>query len=182
MSESWTEYESPLGTLTIVVSSKGALTALRFPGGPAPDEARKAAAARGHGAARRILRRRQAAASTWRSSFGGSRFQLAGLGTAARDPLRGDRELRADRGRPRRGRVPDRPRAPRAGPRGRHRDRPHPGPDRRSLPPGGRRRRLADRLRRRARPQAGPARPRERPARALLTGRRVGREPVRVGG
>ena len=41
MSESWTEYESPLGTLTIVVSSKGELTALRFPGGPAPDEAER---------------------------------------------------------------------------------------------------------------------------------------------
>jgi methylated-DNA-[protein]-cysteine S-methyltransferase len=39
MSEAWTEYESPLGPLTIVVSSKGALTALRFPGEPTPDEA-----------------------------------------------------------------------------------------------------------------------------------------------
>ena len=39
MSEAWTEYESPLGPLTIVVSSKRALTALRFPGEPTPDEA-----------------------------------------------------------------------------------------------------------------------------------------------
>ena len=39
MSDAWTAYESPLGPLTIVVSSSGALTALRFPGGPAPDGA-----------------------------------------------------------------------------------------------------------------------------------------------
>jgi methylated-DNA-[protein]-cysteine S-methyltransferase len=39
MGDSWTDYESPLGRLTIVVSSAGALTALRFPGGPSLGEA-----------------------------------------------------------------------------------------------------------------------------------------------
>jgi methylated-DNA-[protein]-cysteine S-methyltransferase len=39
MGEAWTKYQSPLGPLTIVVSSDAALTALRFPGGSALEEA-----------------------------------------------------------------------------------------------------------------------------------------------
>jgi methylated-DNA-[protein]-cysteine S-methyltransferase len=39
MGDFWTDYESPLGQLTIVVSAAGALTALRFPGGSSLGEA-----------------------------------------------------------------------------------------------------------------------------------------------
>jgi methylated-DNA-[protein]-cysteine S-methyltransferase len=42
MADSWTAYECPLGELTIVGPPGGALSAIRFPGGPAmPAEARR---------------------------------------------------------------------------------------------------------------------------------------------
>jgi methylated-DNA-[protein]-cysteine S-methyltransferase len=39
MGDGWNTYEGPLGPLTVVRSAGGALRALRFPGGPAMDEA-----------------------------------------------------------------------------------------------------------------------------------------------
>ena len=42
MGDVWNTYESPLGPLTVVSSAAGALRALRFPGGPAMDEAGRA--------------------------------------------------------------------------------------------------------------------------------------------
>lgn len=41
MGDAWTTYDSPLGRLTVIRSTSGALKALRFPGGPAMDEAAK---------------------------------------------------------------------------------------------------------------------------------------------
>ena len=36
MTDAWTAYESPLGRLTVVLSSDGAMKAIRFPGAPEP--------------------------------------------------------------------------------------------------------------------------------------------------
>jgi methylated-DNA-[protein]-cysteine S-methyltransferase len=41
MGDAWTTYDSPLGRLTVIRSRSGALKALRFPGGPAMDEAER---------------------------------------------------------------------------------------------------------------------------------------------
>ena len=74
-----------------------------------------------------------------------------GLASAARDPLRRDDQLRPARAARRQ---------PQRLARGRPGQRPQPDLDRGAVPPGHRRQRLADRLRRRARPQADAARPR----------------------
>src|SRR5215218_9481421 len=44
MTDPWTVHESPLGPLTVVLSSSGALKAIRFPGAPQPPPSSKRSA------------------------------------------------------------------------------------------------------------------------------------------
>ena len=46
MTETWTVYESPLGYLTVVLSPRGALRGIRFPGGTRPPAAARRPAPR----------------------------------------------------------------------------------------------------------------------------------------
>ena len=147
-----TTIPSPVGPLALTVDDDGALTRIGFGAGDVSDDARFEP--RRH-PAERVLRRR---AHRLRSRPATGRRQpvrAARLGRAAGDPLRRDGQLRRDR-------RADRP--PGQGPRRRPRQRPQPDRDRLPVPPRHRQRRVADRLRRRPREQAHPARPRGRRA------------------
>ena len=150
----FTTMSSPVGRLTLVGDGRrprrrSTSTTTRTPRRRAPTGVRDD---------RRLARRRSTQLQEY---FAGTRtrFDLPlapaghglseeGLGGAAADPVRRDRQLRRDRARDRQ-----------AGRLARHRRRQPPQPDRHHhpLPPRDRRRRLADRLRRRPRAQAAAA-------------------------
>ena len=148
MTSMQTTIDSPVGPLALTVDDDGALTRLGFGAG---DDVRRSPLRAGRRPAARVLRRRAHRLRPRAASRGRHRLRAARLDRAPDDPVRRDRQLRRDRG-------PHRP--PRQGARRRPRQRPQPGRHRLPVPPGHRQRRLADRLRRRAREQAHPARPR----------------------
>ena len=153
----WDVYESPIGPLTLIAGDAG-LRGLWFPGKtPAPPEAARRPLpavteqleAYFQGELRAFdldldLRGAPLDREVWRASSTSPTAKTESYGElAARvdpDALPGPRRTVAAR------------------PHGRRRERPQPGLDHRPLPPGDRRRRLADRLRRRPPAQAGAAR------------------------
>ncbi len=157
----WTVYESPIGPLT-GGRGTGGLTNLHFRGTSRRSREAASAAAASRSISSTLISPPSAAASSWASTFAARPCSARSGAGCSRSPT-GRRRATA--------RWPGGSTAlsilawsPRSGPGRRRRERPQPRPGRRPLPPGDRRRRLADRLRRRPAAQACAARAGGRPA------------------
>ena len=148
MQDMQTTISSPVGPLAVTVADDGAVTRIGFGAGDVSDDPRFQTV---------VTQLREYFAGE-RTDFdlplrpaGGSPFEQRVWQALLDDPVRRDRQLRRDR-------HPHR--SPRQGACRRPRQRPQPDRDRLPVPSRHRQRRLADRLRRRARQQAHAARPR----------------------